>query len=63
MIVATHNANVVVGPDSDQVIVAKGLNQKYHSGSIESTDIQKDIVDILEGGQEAFDKRRSRYSR
>lgn len=63
VIVATHNANVVVGPDSDQVIVAKGLNQKYHSGSIESTDIQKDIVDILEGGQEAFDKRRSRYSR
>lgn len=63
VIVATHNANVVVGSDSDQIIVANGLNQKYHSGSIESVEIQRDIVDILEGGKEAFDKRRSRYSR
>ena len=32
-----------------------------NSGSIDSPDIQQDIVDIMEGGEDAFNKRKEIY--
>lgn len=84
IIIVTHNANVVLGGDAEEVIVANqdgnnAPNRKYRfeyrSGSIEDdapvaagvTDtlgkqgIQQHICDILEGGEKAFDLRRSKY--
>jgi hypothetical protein len=35
---------------------------KYVSGSIENPEIRFEITNILEGGQEAFEKREQKYS-
>ncbi|RXJ00619.1 hypothetical protein DS745_11170 [Anaerobacillus alkaliphilus] len=71
IIIATHNPNLVVNTDSEQVIVASfednngnGDNPKivYHAGSLEDNDIRSKVCDILEGGNIAFQKREVRYS-
>lgn len=62
-IILTHNANLVVNADAEQVIVAKNNEEKlsYISGSLENKDIIKSVCNILEGGEEAFNKRKNRY--
>lgn len=65
IIVCTHNPNIVVLGDAEQVIVLdsqsndKGLLQL--SGSIDNNDIVKTVIDIMEGGKEAFRTRQVRY--
>lgn len=61
IIMVTHNANLVVMTDSEQVIIANGIDKEYLSGGIENSDIKDGIVRILEGGAEAFKKRYKRY--
>lgn len=88
IIVVTHNANVVLGGDAEEVIVANrdGINSKnetyrfeYRSGPIEETTaiyekngtlrpgilnevgISQHICSILEGGEAAFNLRKSKY--
>ncbi|RUM33200.1 MAG: hypothetical protein DSY33_05195 [Archaeoglobus sp.] len=63
IIIATHNANLVVNTDAEQVIVAEFKDSKilYRWGSIENPDIRKDITALLEGGEEAFRKREMKY--
>ncbi|SFK23131.1 PHP domain [Halobacillus dabanensis] len=63
-IFATHNANIPVLGDSEQVI-AVSYDEKQIStetGSVDNKDIQTKIVDIMEGGQEAFNKRTQIYN-
>jgi ABC-type cobalamin/Fe3+-siderophores transport system ATPase subunit len=84
IIIVSHNPNLVVGADSEQIIVANqhGSNLKnrskqfeYVMGSIEDTFINQEeecilyskgikehICDILEGGEEAFKMRQSKYN-
>ena len=62
VILVTHNANLVVNADSDQVIVADvgahtgaGLPPiSYRSGGLEEEHIRRQICDTLEGGELAF---------
>lgn len=62
IIMSTHNANLVVNADAEQVIVAQIDQDKgYLSGSIENSEINKNIRDILEGGEEAFKRREKKY--
>lgn len=61
VIIVTHNANLVVMTDSEQVIVARGINEEYFSGGIENPEIRDSIINILEGGSAAFSKRHRRY--
>ncbi|EMF0296676.1 hypothetical protein KGC96_002824, partial [Enterococcus hirae] len=63
-IFATHNANIPVLGDSEQVIaVSYDENQiNVETGSIDNKDIQNKVVDIMEGGKEAFNKRTQIYS-
>jgi ABC-type lipoprotein export system ATPase subunit len=63
VIIVSHNANLVVNADSEQVIIANNTNEKlsYDSGSLENEKINYDICRILEGGQRAFEKRRDKY--
>lgn len=84
IIMVSHDANLVVGADAEQVIVANrhGANTKnadertfdYFSGSLEHTrarreeelelecgGIREHACDILDGGEEAFRKRRRKY--
>lgn len=84
IIMATHDANLVVGADSEQVIVANrhgddrpnrdGRTFTYHSGSLEHSmpnsdseyvletqGIREHACSILDGGEDAFAKRRDKY--
>ncbi len=66
IIIVTHNPNLAVVCDADQVIHAdldKAHNyaMKYTSGAIENPEINKAIVDILEGTMPAFKNRDSKY--
>lgn len=68
IIIVTHNANLVVNTDAEQVIVAQcGPHRtgqlpkiEYESGSLENPDIQKQVCEILEGGERAFKERARR---
>jgi hypothetical protein len=68
VIMVTHNANLVVNTDADQVIVAEagphpadGLPSiRYTSGGLEEAHIRKMVCDILEGGEHAFQERARR---
>ena len=62
IIMSTHNANLVVNSDAEQVVVARLYpNDDYISGGIEDPRINKDIKEILEGGEEAFRSRENKY--
>ena len=66
VIIITHNPNLAVVCNSDQIIYAS-LNIKdshrlsYFSGAIENPEINKILVDILEGTWPAFDYRNNIY--
>lgn len=64
VILVTHNANLVVNADAEQVVVAENENGvlKYTSGSLEAVATNKAVRRILEGGDEAFLKRELRYN-
>ena len=64
VILVTHNANLVVNADAEQVVIAENKNGvlKYTSGSLESEAVNKAVRRILEGGDEAFLKRELRYN-
>ncbi|PIZ36505.1 MAG: hypothetical protein COY37_08355 [Candidatus Aquicultor secundus] len=64
IIIATHNANLVVNTDAEQVIISTFKDGKitYRSGSIENLEIRKDITGFLEGGDEAFKRREMKYN-
>ena len=64
MIFVTHNANIPVLGEADFVIVMnsdgkKGIIEK--SGSLD--DCREEIIDLLEGGDKAFELRRKRYGK
>lgn len=63
-IFATHNANIPVLGDCEQIIVCKYEENKINIelGSIDNHKIQDEIINIMEGGLEAFDKRREIYN-
>ncbi|MFM5580303.1 TrlF family AAA-like ATPase [Aeromonas veronii] len=68
VIIVTHNANLVINTDADQIIIAevgphqaKGLPPiTYQAGGLENSSIRKYVRDILEGGEIAFQERARR---
>ncbi len=84
ILMVSHNANLVIGADSEQIIVANrhGADRKnrasktfdYYTGAIEDSrdrvsnqyvletcGIREHAIDILDGGKEAFEKRKDKY--
>jgi ABC-type cobalamin/Fe3+-siderophores transport system ATPase subunit len=63
IIIATHNANLVVNTDAEQIIVAENNDGviSYKVGTLEDTNLRESIKQILEGGEEAFKKREEKY--
>ena len=63
-IFATHNANIPVLGDSDQVFDCSFESSKItvNAGTIDTPESQKAIVDIMEGGREAFKLRKDIYN-
>lgn len=76
IILVTHNPNLVVNTDADQVIVAHATESEtsqfpqlsYTSGALENSHppdmpgIRELVCDILEGGADAFRSRERRYA-
>ncbi|UVI38379.1 TrlF family AAA-like ATPase [Qipengyuania spongiae] len=68
VIMVTHNANLVINTDADQVIVAQAGSHAggglptiaYSSGGLEDAEIRRKVCDILEGGEDAFRERARR---
>ena len=66
IIMITHNPNLAVVCDADQIIkmdIAKDNKNtvSYKSGSIENPEINQCIVDVLEGTYPAFNNRNRKY--
>jgi len=66
IIMVTHNPNLAVGADAEQVIYVNidKMNKNefsFVSGSIENPEINAKIIKILEGTKPAFDKRKLKY--
>ena len=62
-IFATHNANFPVLGDAEMIGGCSFDEEEIvvESGSVDCKDIQKKIVDIMEGGKEAFERRKAIY--
>lgn len=62
-IFATHNANIPVLGDAENIIQMKEIDSKFNiiNGTIDNPQIQNSIVDIMEGGTEAFKRRNGIY--
>lgn len=66
IIMVTHNPNLAVVCDAEQIIHAtfdrkNGARISYRSGSIEDGTINRAVVDVLEGTKIAFDNRSQKY--
>jgi ABC-type cobalamin/Fe3+-siderophores transport system ATPase subunit len=65
IILSTHNPNIVVGGDAEQVVVldapAADRAEVTRTGSIDDEAIIEAVLTIMEGGREAFIARRKRY--
>lgn len=66
IILVTHNPNLAVVCDADQVIYSHIKKEQkneviYESGSLENSDINRRVIDVLEGTRPAFDKRDDKY--
>ena len=66
IIMVTHNPNLAVVADAEQIIYVSidkknGNKFSFESGSIESVTINKRIVDVLEGAMPAFRQRDKKY--
>jgi len=61
IIVATHNPNILVSGDAEQVIVLKSDGSVEDYGSIDEPSIVKKVISLMEGGKEAFQKREKKY--
>ena len=66
VIMVTHNANLAVCCDAEQIVHASfdKANQSkvtYRSVPIEDPEINRLVVDVLEGTQPAFNNRRTKY--
>ncbi|HUF08378.1 MAG TPA: AAA family ATPase [Rhodothermales bacterium] len=61
LILATHNANIAVNGDSENVIEMV-LGRQVSGGAIDEGDVRSAITEIMEGGKEAFELRRKKYN-
>ena len=66
IIAVTHNANLAIVCDAEQILHAS-LDQankndvQYTSGSIEYDPIKGKSIDILEGTKQSFDNRKTKW--
>jgi predicted ATPase len=62
-IFATHNPNIPVLGDAEQIHVCSFSDGKIsvQSGALDAPEQQERIVDIMEGGREAFERRKEIY--
>lgn len=60
VILVTHNPNLVVNADAEQVIALKTQNGNTRiatSGSLQQLDVREMVCSVMEGGRDAFEQR------
>lgn len=65
ILVVTHNANIVVNGDAENVIaldVRSGQTKIVTQGGLQEPSIRDEICRVMEGGKEAFDQRYKRIN-
>jgi len=67
VVIVTHNPNLAVVCDADQIIhasmdISAGHKISYTTGALENPTINERTIDVLEGGRPPFDKRDDTYS-
>ncbi|HCQ3905493.1 TPA: TrlF family AAA-like ATPase [Escherichia coli] len=62
-IFATHNANIPVLGDAENVCTCKYAGGKIQTsaGGVDAPPVQQHIISVMEGGREAFERRREVY--
>lgn len=62
-IVVTHNANLAIVGDADQIVHCQMNGRRFtvNSGSVAELDVAKFALNVLEGTKPAFDNRRHKY--
>lgn len=68
IIVCTHNPNIVVLGDAEQVIVMEAIDNNHGrteeiQASIDHPTIIQKVIELMEGGMDAFETRKKRYGR
>ena len=61
---ATHDANIVVNGDAENVIICEQKNDNefvYEYGALETANVLEKISNILDGGNEAIKRRLLKY--
>lgn len=61
LILATHNPNILVSGDAEQVMLLDAEGQVEKHGCIDSSPIIDSVISLMEGGAEAFNRRRTKY--
>jgi len=61
LILATHNANIAVNGDSENVIEMV-LGERKAFGAIDEPEVRDAITKTMEGGKDAFELRRKKYN-
>lgn len=64
VIVVTHDANIVINADSENIIVAKQVSEnkfEYNFGALEFENMIENAALILDGGKEAVQRRLTKY--
>ena len=64
IIIVTHNANIPVNGDSEYIISMDSESRflkVFSEGSVDKKEIKKEICDVMEGSEKAFEMRSNRY--
>lgn len=61
IILATHNPNILVSGDAEQVVVLNSEGAIDEYGSIDEPKIVSNVIELMEGGKEAFERRQAKY--
>jgi len=59
--VATHNANLPVNADAEQIYAPEardGRGKSLAKGGLDRKDVAQSVLDIMEGSEQAFRRRR-----
>lgn len=64
LIVATHNANLPVNADAEQIHALEardGRGKPRVKGGLDRKDVAQAVLDIMEGSEQAFKRRSEKY--
>ncbi len=64
LIIVTHNANIPVNADAELVYAPKadkGRGVCRTQGGLDRPDVTRAVLDIMEGSEEAFMRRKDKY--